>query len=209
MIFALLVVVLVSGNSLAGLNEGGVLIVSANESLTYGSGNEYCDESGLVACEAADTRVDGSDIRVFHVLAAFPGSSSPEVAAMYFGITYDPNVTLIDYGACSFEMQSAEWPGSGTGTGLGFYPDYQTDHVFEVYWFAGYVNAGGSGHFSASPHPDGAIGGIFIAPDVPGTIDEIADYGRLGFGADGYLPCPDPTPVEDESWGAIKARFRH
>jgi hypothetical protein len=208
-IFALFGALTLTTACLAGPNIGGVLILTVNESLSYVSGTDYCGLSGIGACLDAVTRTDRNDVRVFHVLAAFPETTEPDVACVAFGITYDSSITIIDHGSCGpHEWPQPGWPASGSGLAVSWDPPFQTVRLFEVCWFAGYVDGGSSGVFQAGPHPNPDIGGIFVGGGPIGDFDPIADYGRLGFGTAGYLPCPDATPVNLESWGGIKAKFR-
>ncbi len=74
--------------------------------------------------------------------------------------------------------------------------------------FVAYTYPGIPTVFGLGPHP--TEGGFLLGGGEYWELDEIADYGRLGLGADRYLPCPDPepTPVRTESWGRIKMIYR-
>lgn len=199
-------------SSLAGPNEGGVLILHAESSIIYSTDNGgYCGDTLLDVCEGAVVGVpsDPTVTTVFFVLAAFPRDSSPRLGGVTFGINYESDrLALVEAGHCGDEvLNEDDWPQPGSGTAVTWEPA-RTDHLVEVYWFAAYSRYGASPtSFELMPHP--IQGGWFVDDDNPSQIDEIAGYGALGFGMDGYLPCPaGPVPVEEQSWGNVKARFR-
>ena len=69
-----------SSSAIAGPNEGGVLLLHAEESLVWSAGEQFCGQSQLEDCESADVRIDGTDSAVYFLLAAFPAESSPTSA---------------------------------------------------------------------------------------------------------------------------------
>lgn len=189
--------------SWSGPNAGGVLILHA----PVGVVETQCSFSGLDDCNSANVRVEGSDLVPVFLLAAFPSESSPRLAGVALGIDYDPEkVLLAEWGACGdFELHQDEWPAPNTGIAVTWFDgNTQTDHLVEILWFAAY-GIGDPGTLDARGHPNG--GGAFADDDIPANLDPIADYGKLGFGMDGYLPCPDATPVVPTSWGLVKATY--
>jgi hypothetical protein len=180
--------------ALAGANEGGVLILHANSSLTYTTGASYCGQSGLSACSLAVTSVGWHSGRkiVFHALAAFPPESSPRMKGVSFGIDYDPEkFILVAKGSCAdFEVNDTGWPDPGTGLGESW-NDTQTSQLKEVYWFAGYAySATDPDTTSFRLIPRALDGGIFVDDASPRMADSVAAYGWLGLGAVGRLACP-------------------
>ena len=176
----------------AGPNAGGALVLHVNESIVYSDGVDYCGQSGLNTCQEARVTmpVDSESAVVCFVVGAFASGSSPRVKAVAFGIDYDVNrLALTDQGPCGgFELPTADWPRPGEGTALVLDSASEAPLV-EVYWFAAYVSdAGEPTSLEVVPHP--IQGGQFADDSVPAVIDPIEDYGRLGFGEDGYLPCP-------------------
>ena len=199
-----------AGTAAAGPTEGGTLILHANPDLVYSPSLEYCGSSGIESCAEALTRVpaDPDAYTVFFALAAFPSASSPSLTGVTFGVQYDAQELLVaDTGSCGeFEIHTDDWPQPGSGTAMTWFTP-QRQHLVELQWFSAYVlSDAASTTFDLSEHP--TQGGLF-GSDGHGHLDEIADYGRLGFGADGYLPCPDgPVPTVESSWGSVKGVFR-
>jgi hypothetical protein len=124
-----------------------------------------------------------------------------------FGIQYDAQELVVaGTGTCSeFEIHTNDWPLPGSGIGMTWFSP-QREHLVELQWFSAYVLSDAAATtFALSEHP--TQGGSFGSDD-PGPVDEIADYGELGFGTDGYLPCPDgPVPAIESSWGNVKRAF--
>lgn len=196
----------------AGPNAGGVFILHANESLDYVPGIDYCGQSGLQDCNSADTRVDDVGPQVIHVLAALPAENDPRVTAVLFGIEYDEGITVVDWGTCgdveilNGNQEGEDWPAPGSIAAV-TWNAAQTDHLFEILWLTVTNDSGEPASFSIVDTwvgPSAAFGD----DSVPTQVDPAADLGRLGFFEDGYLPCPDATPVEQSSWGAVKALYR-
>jgi len=179
--------------AVAGPNAGGVLLLHQNPALVYTADHDYCDESGLTACEQAlvNAPADPESTVVFFAFAAFPTEASPRLKALAFGIEYDAErLVLVDRGACAgFELADNGWPASGTGTAL-VMDSVATGALTPVYWFAAAAySVGDTTSFALVPHP---THGREMADDaIPAVIDTVAAYGRLGFGTTGYAPCPD------------------
>lgn len=85
---------------LAGPNEGGVFILHANESIDYAPGVDYCGQSGLRDCNAADVSVNEAGTHVIYVYGAFPAANDPRVSVLVFGLEYDEELTVVDWGTC-------------------------------------------------------------------------------------------------------------
>ncbi len=189
---------MVASPALAGPNEGGVLVLHANPSLTFTSDiATYCGMSELDLCSEAVTTVDWVAGRkvVFHALAAFPLGSTPRLKGLSFGITYDPaKFVMAARGTCAdFELPDGTWPAPGTGTGQSWTAGPQTGLLTEIYWFCGYAYGEQESEDSTSvaliPHP--TQHGLFVDDGEPQAVDSVAAYGRLGFGTAGYDPCPE------------------
>lgn len=183
---------LVAGTAFAGPNAGGTLIMH-NTGLEYTTDIvDYCGLAPLGLCDDAVVRDDAGIPTVWSVYAAFPGGSSPRLKAVTFGIEYQAYVYVVGLGKCGdFEVVTGGWPASGEGTGMTF-NEAQTGLLTELYWFAGYAY-GAAGSFALIPHP--TQGGTFADDSVPAIVDQVVDFGILGLGQDGYLPCPTaPEP---------------
>ena len=184
------------GLVLAGPNEGGTLILHANSSLVFTNDMQNpCGHSGLTACSLAVTSVpwDSGKKIVFHAIAAFPSESQPRLKALSFGIDYDPEkFFLVARGTCAdFEIPGSGWPAADTGTSQSWTTATQTGLLTEAYWFVGYAYSEqeeDSTSVALIPHP--LQHGVFVDDAFPSDVDTIAAYGKLGFGSDGYLPCP-------------------
>ncbi|MCC7144014.1 MAG: hypothetical protein IT349_18110 [Candidatus Eisenbacteria bacterium] len=179
-----------SGVANAGPNAGGTLVLHANTAIVYTPDTtNYCGQGGLTVCDAAVSSVTGADPVVFFAVAAFPAASSPRLAGLTFGVAYDAAVTLAAYGSCGdFELTTGAWPNSGEGTAI-TWNTAQTSHLTEAYWFAGYnYYSPAPANFGLTAHP--TQGGKFADDAVPANLDDISDYGRLGFDNQGSAPCP-------------------
>ena len=176
-----------AAHAFAGPNYGGILIVHANESLSYSTGEMYCGSSDLVDCDIADVRVDGTDPVVCYVLAAFPAEASPRLGGLTLGIDYDDaKLQVEEWGACGdFALPDQGWPGPNEGLAV-TWETAQTDHLIEVCWLA------------VSSNGDPAVLEIIDSPisraafgddDVPANLDDVLGFGALGFNTDGRNPC--------------------
>ncbi|MFN8549650.1 MAG: hypothetical protein U0527_17190 [Candidatus Eisenbacteria bacterium] len=178
----------------AGVNSDGVLLLHTNPDVVYSVDEpSYCGRSGLLACEAAQTRADGEALVVVFAIASFTSGSTPRLAGAVFGVQYDDAVAVLDYGSCAdFELASSHWPGSGEGTALAWSMP-RTTLLTEVYWFAAYAYSGAACSLSLIPHP--TQGAFFADDSVPSVVDPISALGRFGFNEDGLAPCPAAPPV--------------
>lgn len=199
-------------SAIAGPNEGGTIILHANPSIVYTSDTEeYCGQEMLGSCADAITQVpaDPAVTTVFYAMAAFPSSSNPELLGVFFGIDYDSQrLVLIDTGHCGDEEgNTSDWPLPGSGTGIGW-RTAQTERLVVLRWFAAYVStAEQATRFEVAVHS--AQGAYFVGDFPYYPEDAVAGLGVLGFGVNGYLPCPDgPIPVKEGSWGGLKTQFR-
>jgi hypothetical protein len=200
----------VPATSWSGPNEGGVVIVHSPADIVYTDDVDYCGQSGIIRCFEADVRVEGTDIATFFILAAFPEANSPRLAGVTLGIGYSTDdIELVDWGTCGdFQLPTNDWPEPGSGSAVTWL-EAQTDHVVEIHWFAAYNASGNPATFDVTEHPSRGGSVIFADDSIPAEIDIAVDHGRLGFGGEeGYLPCPDPVPVEQTTWGQLKATYR-
>lgn len=173
----------------AGPNEGGVLAVTL--SLYLGSLNEnsdYCDEFTLTDCFDAEVDAESPGILLLHVFAAFPDESSPRLSGLTFGWSYPEELSVLQANHCGdFELPSASWPESGTGTAVSW-AVAQTAHLVPVYWVGAIDYYGEGSILSLIPHPD--QGGNFADDGNPSYLDPITAYGAFGFNTEGTLACP-------------------
>ncbi|MCB9463883.1 MAG: hypothetical protein H6682_09390 [Candidatus Eisenbacteria bacterium] len=186
--------------AIAGPNASGVHILHVNDGLVWSDSGEYCGESGLDACGGADTRVDEVGRSIFFLLAAFPSTASPRLFGTTAGIDYDPSLLIVEaWQTCAdFELPSGDsppyygaWPNPNSGNAM-TWNTVQTDHLVELGWFAVYRYVDDETIFTTMSSP---VAGSFFADDsVPSILDPVVDFGALGFGTDGYLPCPGGPP---------------
>jgi hypothetical protein len=180
-------------SSLAGPNAGGTLILHANTNLTYSAEtSSYCAQGGLASCSQANVSVaaDPEVTTVFFVYAAFPGTASPRLLAVTFGIDYDDeDFALVSEGHCAdFALPDDDWPDPTSGTAL-TWESAETGTLVELAWFAGYAAAEEvPTSFELTEHP--TQGADFADDSVPAVLDAVVAFGRLGFGETGYRPCP-------------------
>lgn len=187
---------LISGSpALAGPNAFGVLLLHANEALTWSVGNTYCGQSALMDCAEADVRVDTGDATIVYALAAFPPDASPRLAGLTFGINYDvTHLTIAEWGVCGdFSLPTGDfpplwsaWPLPNSGISI-TWEEAQTTHVTEVAWFVAYAYTESPNQLRIGEHP--TAGASFGDDTVPTIIDRPADFGALGFHTAGYNPC--------------------
>ncbi len=182
-----------------GPNTGGVLILHHNPYIEFTFGQDFSGYSELYGCEDAlsQVTVDAQNTRlaVFFVLAAFDDFASPSLKGISFGIDYDLSSTpLAAHAPCGwpgsiFELPSDTWPGPGSGTAISYYPDPLTSRLVEIYWFAAYVYPwSANATFRVTDHPDRKNEDM-IDDQVPPRPNDFEDYGKLGFGREGYNPC--------------------
>lgn len=199
---------------LAGPNAGGTLVLHAAEPFfartiecVWCENEAFC--GGITQCSDADTRVESEPLAlsVIYIYAAFPEGSSPRMKGVTFGIEYGGAVELTPIGCGDLEIPQPDWPASGSGTALTWAvtrtEPFPLLYVMGVYYYYG---TGDPIQVCATEHP--TQGGWFGDDSVPAVLDPIADYGCIGFGVDGYLPCPEgPVPTRETTWGRTKARF--
>lgn len=195
--------------STAGPNAGGTLIVHACPTVCFSDSDpkSYCPDFQLDVCHNANTREDSGIRSLWWIAAAFAETSSPRLSAVIYGIDYDPDSVVLSYdGTCGdFSLYMPDWPAPGSGNAVAW-NEAQTDFLVPITYFVGYAYAHPA-TFSVIGHPTG--GGSFADDEVPANLDPVVGYGTLGFGTDGFLPCPDPgVPTDVESWGRIKTRYR-
>lgn len=188
---------LVARAALGVPNEGGVLVLHyARDTAVRGTSLDPCSLPVVRDLDQVVTRVpaDGKDHLVI-VYAAFPKDSVAQVAGITFGIRYSASVTVVSQGACNnsgLEIPESEWPKSDSGVALAISPFY-IGNKFPIYWFV--LSASGAGYFELTPHPNRKHGGQFGTPERKPRLEPIADYGKIGFDLEGYVPRPGPRAV--------------
>lgn len=174
--------------TLAGPNAGGSLLVHTKHLVVTSDVDNYCPFFDAQSCDQIVSRVDGTSVEIFWVVAAFPQASAPRVAAVSFGWVYPAGLTFLGGGSCGdFELATAGWPNSGEGTAI-TWNAVKTANVFQVYWGAAYDYYGTGASICLTPHP--SQGAVFADDAVPANLDPIAALGCLGFNQDGIAPCP-------------------
>jgi hypothetical protein len=199
--------VLTAVPAMAGPNSGGILAAhnpALFESATDG-GLSLCNQ-GLEPSGYGDivTRINGAtheDPAVWKVYCVFSGGSSPRLAGLTFGLTYDGSkLTIPRWGVCAdFELPDAAWPLSGTGNSV-LWDSARTGEITCAYWFTTYAYAPAT--VALGPHP--TQGGSFADDSNPPLIDAVAGFGQMGFDTGGYLPPLGGAPGAccDRQYGA-------
>ena len=178
----------------AGPNANGSLVLALAEGVVFTLGTDFCGAATATGCEDVVTSVDLEGIYVLHLLAIFPETASPEVAAITFGLDYpdldEDGILLGDWNTCSIvESSTANWPAPGTGTTV-IFPDLRTTPTFEVYWFAAYAYAEApAARMRVVGNPE--EGANFYTIDIPPVIDPVAALGSFGFFTTGDRGCDD------------------
>lgn len=189
-----------------GPNRGGTLILH-DPGLLYTSDLEgSCGTGAPMACNLADTRIDGSSYgspRFVRVYAAFDSLSTPRLTGVAFGIRYDEaaagtgddGLVLLNGGPCGgWEYPEPGWPSSDTGTQVTF-ERTRTERLVECYWFGAYSNVPGTPEMlELRSHPDPNVQGAFVDDSAPAKVDFCAGFGSLGFDVSGDVACPEPIP---------------
>lgn len=201
----LFVAALGGGSAPAGPHANGVLIAHLNPDIEYTSTVPcYAGESALRDCRDAITEgpVVPDRAVVWFVLASFDRSPGPvNLAGVDFGfgsfdvrkISFvDYGSCFVDYGSCSdrfLEIPTDRWPGPREGTSLAVTADqgYRED-LTEIYWFASYIYEPVAIELTTRPDLESELQG-FASKEIPPIMDEISDFGRIGFGEPGYNPC--------------------
>ena len=129
--------------------------------------------------------------RVWFAFTSFDPATLPRLKAISCGVWYDSTaLLLVAYGPCAdFDTKDDRWPRPGTGTAVSW-TETRTGALNEIYWFAGYTYTGSptdTTSFCITPHP--RQGGAFVDDAVPPNLDQVAAYGRLGFGHSGTIIC--------------------
>ncbi len=195
-VISILLLGALSSAAYGGQNEGGALLFHANPSLQYSSDNEgYNGQSGVSECEQVVARADGETPVIFYALAAFAPSASPCVKGVEFGVTYDnQRFSLLDWGtSANFELPSSAWPTPNSSTAVVFFNAHQ-EHLFEVYWFAGYALDDSPSQFEYAETLHGAP--VFGDCTTVPQLDEVAILGALGINGPGVLACPTVTSIQ-------------
>lgn len=184
------------------VNENGVLLIHAGNSIVYTEGSDFGGTSGYTCQGAAPcidcddrmlalvpTSMQGTAPTIWWVFLAFPEETSISARGVAFGHEWTGALHLLEYGYDETQMLAVADPDwltrSGSGIGIGFGWSHW-DRLIELYWMAGYVDDG-EATYSLAPHP-GHGGWVGTNERV---FTPIAGYGTLGFGgAEGYNPAP-------------------
>lgn len=209
LLFSLLLL-LTTSPARSGPNNDGVLLLHHNPSLVGSCSTDVCGRSELSSCDQALSKVETQDCAPFFVLAAFPSWRSPRLTEVAFGIAYDASRLSVGRPepCADVEVADAGWPGSGTGTVVGWNAP-QVSRLVEVYAFVGYAYDSAAQSFAVGPHP--TRGGFFASDTDPHHPDPITDYGALGWFTDGRVPCPIETAppgaccLDDETCVVVSA----
>jgi hypothetical protein len=192
----------VPGPAYAGPHAYGVILPHLNPNLEYSSSSSvsYAGQSDLRDCEnaIAEGEILPEEVQIWFVMASFKDSPGPvDLAGIDFGFAgfSSSDIVFVDHGICDdgvfsvLELPTDGWPGPNEGTAVTFMPGKRS-RLVEIYWFATYVYAAVSIEFDVDPLTDM---GLFGDNQTPPEIDEIWDFGIMGFGESGYNPC-EPNP---------------
>lgn len=179
----------------AGRNEGGSLIVHADDSVSYTSGvcALFADHAPA-SCSQANTRTDKDSATpaLVWLLAAFHPSMSPAVSMVVFGLEHNlpPGEGRFAHaGPCgpgSFAIPDLGWPDSG-GNLVCFDPAAE-DTLFAFYFLDVYGDAGS--FLGPGIHP--SYGRAYFLDASSPALDDIEQFGVVRWGAEGANLCPRP-----------------
>ncbi|MBU1700932.1 MAG: hypothetical protein KJ970_18505 [Candidatus Eisenbacteria bacterium] len=195
-----------SSRSLAGPNAGGVLLLHVAPEVEYTTQRKnWCHDIDLEGLHEINTRSkpDPYKAQLIYVLAAFDTSQTSEVQTVTFGLgDYggEPSIYFDRWGSCQeriTEISTPGWPNPNEGTAIFFVDGPLTGSLIPLYWFAAYVYT--TTTLPLTPHPTPTIGGSFVNRPQEGVMDEVVDFGILGFGVDGKLPAPLPPSADQEN----------
>lgn len=208
----LLVACVLPNDAWSGRNSGGSLVVHAEPGLVYSTGYDYCEQSYVDPGRCVDTVTQVDEVpggaSILWILAAFPAGASPAVVVTQFGVesTIGPGAAVA-HGPCgpvSFTIPHPEFPSSGTGIAVTYYPTvYRT--LFPVYWLA---LEGTSGDTFATTVDPGLGTAVFVDEGRPAQSDEVYGFGLARWGSAGNNNCPLSIERRDASLGEIKAGYR-
>ncbi|MBM3286407.1 MAG: hypothetical protein FJY88_03510 [Candidatus Eisenbacteria bacterium] len=189
-----------SGAAHAGRNNGGAIIVHANDAYEYCRATACAPSVGLPAsCGEASTSTSRHLGTVVWLLAAFHESAEPAVTAVYFGIDYDlanldPDsafrpCTNDVIGNPPVEIYDSGWPLTGFGCTVGW-AEPIIDRVFPFYVFR--IDGGTAGsYFGAAANPTGGYA-AFVDDHRPPITDDCARFGVVRWHQPGANDCPAP-----------------
>jgi hypothetical protein len=139
---------------------------------------------------------------VIWLLASFPPLSSPDVAAIYFGIEFDENNldATVGHGYCgpagTLEAPDAGWPSNSAGNSVGFGTPISGNILFPFYYFRVDELSGAPGpYFCSAINPTGGYAAYFDS-SLPPMQDDIYLFGCVKWYAAGYNDClTAPAPL--------------
>ncbi|MCA9759229.1 MAG: hypothetical protein KDA27_25770 [Candidatus Eisenbacteria bacterium] len=222
-----------AGTATAGVNANGYLLLHTDDSVIYTEDDEdsYCNllevdcpfdpecDDDHMGCSSAAMSLTptsglGPDETLVWVVAAFWPDACPRVTAVQFGLSWPVEAAaspIIKTGSCApFELPTGNWPNELLeGTAVSWAPNAITRTAFPVYWFTAYSYYGPM-EVALADFPTGTTGAAFADDSVPAVLDQIPDanMGSVGLnGATGSNPYMVPVPVNEKSWGEVKAIF--
>jgi hypothetical protein len=211
------VLVLGAASAGAGPHANGVLLTHLNSNIEYTTSTpSYAGESDLDDCREAvcEGSVVADRAQVWFVIASFAKSPGPvDLAGVEFGFANFSagDVSFVGYGACNedagYEIPTDRWPGPREGTSITFTIAPRHEELVEIYWFATYIYDVVSIELTVRPLTEVAV---FSDPSIPQQVDDVADFGILGFGEPGYNPCANPGPASGACciWGQCQITQR-
>jgi hypothetical protein len=135
---------IVAGQSHAGRNANGMMLVHTDDAVVYTATADYCSSTAPPRCEdfVNTSHMTAEDVTVIWLMAAFVQSSSPGVTTVQFGIHHNlpSNQGYFErFSPCGpqyLELPDAGWPELNDCGNLVAYGVPVYDHTFPFYWFA-------------------------------------------------------------------------
>jgi hypothetical protein len=204
----------------AGPHAYGVLLTHLNPDIEYTtSTTTYAGQSDLDDCDQAVTEgpIIADRAQVWFVIASFANSPGPvDLGGATFGFANfsSRDISFGGYGACNdgdLEIPTSRWPGPREGTSVVWTTSPRSQDLVEIYWFATYVYDVVSVELTVHPQTEEAR---FATPsrhiDEAPVVDDVADFGILGFGEPGYNPCATAGPASGACciWGQCRITRR-
>jgi hypothetical protein len=218
-IFALAVVAVALAHPAAAQLDYGLVIHMSEPDYA-----QFCDLFDDATFTCADVHSEGTASTTWAWFAVYgydncPGWSSPAIAAVQFGVEFDPGVTVLAFTLCT--------GGSWIATIDPHWPD-ESGCAAAVTWAGGYYDSPGEENFAKIGYfwlVPGSFGRMLVAEDPRVDAVVLADANALVFELpvegyssadvrgdladfDGFAACLlPPTPAEVTSWGRIKALY--
>ena len=177
-------------------NANGAMLVHTDNSVIYTYTADYCASVMPTDCGGLNANATGGiDFAdVVWLVAAFRPEASPGVTMLQFGIEHNLPAGqgyIPAYGPCGpgpIELKDLGWPETGFGDLVAFSGPVFS-HVFQFYWFAVFVDPGGTNYFGTRTYPS-TNEATFVDDGNPPLEDLCTLFGTVRWDGTGFNNCP-------------------